>query len=45
MIDIEMIKSNVSSLSEKLSSLKVNSIFLEQDGNLDKVFYDDECLH
>ncbi len=45
MIDIEMVKSNVSSLSEKLSSLKVNSIFLEQDGNLDKVFYDDECLH
>ena len=26
MIDIEMIKSNVSSLSEKLSSLKVNSV-------------------
>lgn len=45
MIDIEIIKDNVSSLSKKLSSLNIDSIFLEQDGKLDKVFYSEECLH
>ena len=45
MIDIEIIKDNVSSLSKKLSSLNIDSIFLEQDGRLDKVFYSEECLH
>lgn len=44
MIDIETIKNNVSSLSKKLS-LNIDSIFLEQDGKLDKVFYSEECLH
>lgn len=41
MIDIETIKNNVSSLSKKLS-LNIDSIFLEQDGKLDKVFYSEE---
>lgn len=45
MIDIEIIKDNVSSLSKKLSGLNIDSIFLEQDGRLDKVFYSGECLH
>lgn len=45
MIDIETIKDNVSSLTKKLSSLNIDSIFLEQDGKLDKVFYNEECLH
>lgn len=45
MIDIGIIKDNVSSLSKKLSSLNIDSIFLEQDGRLDKVFYSEECLH
>jgi len=45
MIDIEIIKDNVSSLSKKLSGLNIDSIFLEQDGRLDKVFYSEECLH
>lgn len=45
MIDIEIIKDNVSSLSKKLSNLNIDSIFLEQDGRLDKVFYSEECLH
>lgn len=45
MIDIETIKDNVSSLSKKFSGLNIDSIFLEQDGKLDKVFYSEECLH
>lgn len=45
MIDIEIIKDNVSSLSKKLSGLNIDSIFLEQDGRLDKAFYSEECLH
>lgn len=45
MIDIETIKDNVSNLSKKLPSLNIDSIFLEQDGKLDKVFYNEECLH
>ncbi|MBP3920747.1 MAG: serine hydrolase [Bacilli bacterium] len=45
MIDIETIKYNVSSLSKKLPSLNIYSIFLEQDGKLDKVFYSEDCLH
>ncbi len=45
MIDIETIKDNVSSLSKKLPSLNIDSIFLEQDGKLDKVFYIEDCLH
>ncbi len=45
MIDIENIKDKVSSLSKKLPSLNIDSIFLEQDGRLDKIFYNEECLH
>lgn len=45
MIDIETIKNNVSSLSKQIPSLNIDSIFLEQDGKLDKVFYNEECLH
>lgn len=45
MIDIETIKENVSRLSKKPPSLDIDSIFLEQDGKLDKVFYSEECLH
>ena len=45
MINIEDIKNNVSKLKETLPSLNIDSIFLEQDGNLDKIFYNEECLH
>lgn len=45
MINIENIKNNVSDLKKNLPSLNIDSIFLEQEGNLDKVFYNDECLH
>ncbi len=45
MINIEDIKNNVSKLKETLPSLNIDSIFLEQDGKLDKIFYNYECLH
>lgn len=45
MINIENIKNNVSDLKKNLPSLNIDSIFLEQEGKLDKVFYNDECLH
>ena len=45
MINIEDIKNNVSKLKETSPSLNIDSIFLEQDGNLDKIFYNEECLH
>lgn len=45
MINIETIKDNVSSLAKKLPSLNIDSIFLEQDGKLNKNFYNEEFLH
>lgn len=45
MINIEDIKNNVSKLKKTLPSLNIDSIFLEHDEKLDKVFYNDECLH
>lgn len=45
MINVEDIKNNVSKLKETLPSLNIDSIFLEQDGKLDKFFYNEECLH
>lgn len=45
MINIEDIKNNVSKLKKNLPSLNIDSIFLEQDGKLDKIFYNEECLH
>ncbi len=45
MIDIRDILVNVSKLKKILPSLNIDSIFLEQDENLEKVFYEDEKLH
>lgn len=45
MITLDDIKNNVSNLSSKLDSLKIDSIFLEQNNNVEKVFYNDESLH
>lgn len=45
MIDIDDIKKNVDTLSKRLDSLNIDSIFIEQDGKLDKVFYNEEQLH
>lgn len=45
MIDIEKIKTNVENLKKSLPNISIDSIFLEQDGKIDKVFYTDENLH
>ncbi len=45
MLNIENIKNNISELKKTLPSLNIDSIFLEKDGEVDKVFYNDECLH
>lgn len=45
MINIETIKNNVFELKKSLPNLNIDSIFLEQDGKIDKVFYNDESLH
>ena len=44
-ITIEEINENKNKLSKTLSSLNIDSIFLEQNGKLDKIFYNEECLH
>lgn len=45
MVDINVVKENVNILSKRLDSLNIDSIFIEQDGKLDKVFYNEEQLH
>ena len=45
MINIEDIKNNVDSLKQSLPRLNIDSIFLEQNGKIDEVFYNNECLH
>ncbi len=45
MIDINVIKENVNTLSKKLDSLNIDSIFIEQDGKLDRIFYNKEQSH
>ena len=45
MINIEDIKDNVSILSKTLPSLNIDSVFIEQNGNVEKFFYNDEQLH
>ncbi len=45
MIDINVVKDNVSILSKRLDSLNIDSIFIEQDGKMDKIFYNEEQLH
>lgn len=44
-MDIRNILYNTDKLKERLPSLNIDSIFLEQDENLEKVFYEDEKLH
>lgn len=43
-ITINDIKDNIKRLSSKLS-LKIDSIFIEYKGNIEKYFYNEECLH
>lgn len=45
MVNIQDISNNISVLSEKVPELNIDSIFLEQNGKLDKVFYKEESLH
>lgn len=45
MVDVNKIKENIDSLSKEIGNLNIDSIFIEQDGKLDKVFYKDEQLH
>lgn len=42
---IEDIKNNKNRLSQTLPSLNIDSIILEQNGEIDKVFYNDDILH
>ena len=44
-ITIEDIQNNKDRLSKVLPSLNIDSIFLEQNGKIDKIFYNDEKLH
>ena len=44
-VSIEDIKNNKDKLSKLLPSLNIDSIFLEQNGKIDKIFYNVECLH
>lgn len=45
MISIEDITNSVNMLSKTLPSLNIDSIFIEQNGNIEKFFYKDEQLH
>ena len=44
-ITVEDIKNNKDRLSKNLPSLNIDSIFLEQNGKTDKIFYNEEKLH
>ncbi len=44
-ITIKDIKNNKDKLSKDLPSLNIDSIFLEQNGKIDKIFYNEEKLH
>ena len=45
MVDVNKIKENIDSLSKEIGNLNIDSIFIEQNGKLDKIFYKDEQLH
>ncbi len=44
-ITIKDIKNNKDKLSKNLPSLNIDSILLEQNGKIDKIFYNEEKLH
>lgn len=44
-MNIDKINEKVNNLSHTLPSFKIDSIFLEQNDKLDKIFYNPECLH
>ena len=45
MINIKDVINNVTMLSQTLPSLNIDSIFIEQDGKIEKYFYKNEQLH
>lgn len=45
MVNIDKLKNNVDVLSKSLSSLKIDSIFIEQNDNIERIFYKNEELH
>lgn len=45
MININKIKQNIKLISEKENGLNIDSIFIEQDGQKDIIFYKEESLH
>ena len=45
MIDVNVVKENVNTLSKRLNNLNIDSIFIEQDGKLERIFYNEEQLH
>lgn len=45
MVNIDKIKENVNNLSKNLDSLNIDSVFVEQDNNIEKIFYKGEELH
>ena len=45
MINIKDVINNVNMLSKTLPSLNIDSIFIEQNGKIEKYFYKDEQLH
>lgn len=45
MININTIKDNIIDLSNSLGTLKIDSIFLEQNGKISEILYNDNCLH
>lgn len=44
-MNIDKINEKVNNFSHTLPSFKIDSIFLEQNDKLDKIFYNHECLH
>lgn len=45
MVTIDKIKENVNNLSKNLDSLNIDSVFVEQNNNIEKKFYKNEELH
>lgn len=45
MIKLKDINDNINKIKQIYPNLCIDSIYVEQNGNIDKCFYQDECLH
>ena len=45
MISIESINNNINKVEKEYPDLHIDSIFVQQNGTVDKIFYHNECLH